>query len=475
MNKKTKTKPFHLKWFILFVLGTNALFAEGEEDAQKVIDALTMRQDIGAQLETMSKWEDEVLLQAKVKTVLDALLKDDSLTKRAKLSLLDFHENTLLTKRGFDKDVFGEHLVKMLSSSSPSLQKRSFEILIQLDGLKSAALKTKIEQIVSLIFSDASREAKDQKFPAALHAIALKAFKVDSADSKQVKSVLDLFTLTATLSPTMKISLFQITGSLFSFKPAGLSKVYKTDFAKAVAALLQNHPGALAVGASPSEIEELEALLYAIQYMIADKDLDDLVAKVQPTLMNLLSQPDFKIARASGDALIALQMSPNNSKVKNPVAALFLGQLSNTMKEKLESNAKAVYLSKSLAKLMTHFIVSDEREEKSQIDPVLKTIGSLSFYPIDIEIRLALLDAYFAIEPRHFSDKKILSLETKKILETFFTASITYLQDPQKLKDEPKFAERLSSILYEMTGHDLGPDGKQWGEWLRREGKEIFN
>jgi hypothetical protein len=93
----------------------------------------------------------------------------------------------------------------------------------------------------------------------------------------------------------------------------------------------------------------------------------------------------------------------------------------------------------------------------------------------DTTVRQAMLDTFFAIEPRHLADKKLLSSEIKKVLGSFFTAAVNHLLDPKKVQADLPFSEQLAKVLFEMSGKDLGLDGKQWGEWLRREGKELFN
>ena len=477
MSKKVMkySSKLGIRWFAVLGLSMSMLIAEKQADPQNVLDALNMRQDIEAQLKKMTSWEDELLLQFKVKKTMNSLLKDDTLSKRARLALLDFNQTTMLPKEGFDQDKFGEHLFNTLSSSSPSLQKRSIEILINLDGLKSAALISKLEKLITEIFTDASADEEDQKYPTALHAIALKSLNVSKASSKQVNSIEDLLKKADTLSPSTRIALFQVIGYLFEAKPSGLSRSAKADLGKLVSTLIQNHPGTLAVGASEGEVEELAALLFSIQHMISDKDLSSLVAKLHPTLLKLLAQPIPSIAKASGDSLISLQKSDNRTKVKSTIGALFLSQLSATMKTKAPTNEKAVYLSKSLANLVGYFLESEEKEELAQIAPILKALGPLSFYPIDEAVRLAILDAFFTIEPRHLEDKKLLSTETKAFLGAFFKQSVAFLLDPKKQAEKPAFTDYLSKVLYEITGKDLGKDGKQWGEWLRKDGKELFN
>lgn len=478
MSKKTAMHNLKssLRWFSILGLSATLLLAEEKGvDPQKVIDALNMREDVSLQLDEMAKWEDEHLLLPKVRRALNSLFEDSSLPKRDRLALVDFNVMTMLPKEGFNQDKFADQLIAMLKTSSPSVLKKCIQTLVELDGIKNTTTIAKLDKLVTDIFTDAAEESDKQRFPSALHAIALQAFKAEKASSKQVKILEELLANSDELSPSTRIALYNVIGNLFESKPSGLTRTYKADISKTVSGLFQNHPGALAVGASEGEVEELKALLYGIRHMIADKDLDSLVAKVHPTLTKLLSQESPTIARASGDALIALQKSENRVKVKAPIGALFLSQLSATMQTKAETNEKAVYLSKSIAALTTHFLDSEEKEEKAQISPILKAVGRLSFYPIDIQVRISLLDSFFAIEPRHIEDEKLLDEDTKKLLAAFFKQAVTFLLEPKKIAEQPEFTEQLANVLYEITGKDLGSDGKQWGEWLRKDGKEYFN
>lgn len=454
-----------------------SLFAEEAAiDPQKVVDALNMRKDVEEQLSIMKDWENNLLLQAKVKKALNSLIEDSSLPKRTMLALLDFNELTMVPQEGFDQDKLAGQLLEILKQTSPSLQKRSLEILIHLDGIKNTSLVTSLNNEIIKIFLDASKDQKDQEYPTALHSIALESIPVEKLGAKQIKNMIELIEGADKLSPSMRVALYQVVGKLFSIKPSSLSKTYKADLAKVISDQLQNHPGLLPVGASLSEVQELESLLFSIQHIISDKDLDSLVAKLQPVLVQVLALPNPVLVKASGDALLALQKSDNSSKVKTPISSFFLAELGKTLKTKQPTNDKAVYLATSLGKLVTFFLASDEKEDADQVLLLLKTLGPQCFYmAYDTSVRQAMLDVFFAVEPRHISDKKLLSTETKKVLGGFFTAAVNHFLDPKKIQADLPFSQQLSKVLFEISGKDMGLDGKQWGEWLRREGKELFN
>jgi hypothetical protein len=452
------------------------LSAEEELDPQQVVDALNMRKDIEAQLDIMKEWEDNLLLQTKVKKALNGLIEDEALPKRTMLALLDFNEITMVPQEDFDQDKLAEQLLEILKQTSPSLQKRSLEILINLDGIKNTSLITSLNNEIIRIFLDASKDADDQEYPTALHSIALKSIPVEKLGGKQIKNMIELIETSDKLSPAMRMALYQVVGKLFLIKPSSLSRTFKADLAKVISEQLQNHPGILPVGASQSEVLELESLLFSIQHILSDKDLDNLVEKLQPTLVKIMALPNPILVKASGDALLSLQQSDNRSKLKSPISNFFLAELGRTLKVKQPTPQKAIYLSSSLGKLVTVFLGSEEKEDTDQILLLVKTLGPQCFYmAYDTTVRQAMLDTFFAIEPRHLADKKLLSSEIKKVLGSFFTAAVNHLLDPKKVQADLPFSEQLAKVLFEMSGKDLGLDGKQWGEWLRREGKELFN
>jgi hypothetical protein len=424
----------------------------------------------------MKEWEDNLLLQTKVKKALNGLIEDEALPKRTMLALLDFNEITMVPQEDFDQDKLAEQLLEILKQTSPSLQKRSLEILINLDGIKNTSLITSLNNEIIRIFLDASKDADDQEYPTALHSIALKSIPVEKLGGKQIKNMIELIETSDKLSPAMRMALYQVVGKLFLIKPSSLSRTFKADLAKVISEQLQNHPGILPVGASQSEVLELESLLFSIQHILSDKDLDNLVEKLQPTLVKIMALPNPILVKASGDALLSLQQSDNRSKLKSPISNFFLAELGRTLKVKQPTPQKAIYLSSSLGKLVTVFLGSEEKEDTDQILLLVKTLGPQCFYmAYDTTVRQAMLDTFFAIEPRHLADKKLLSSEIKKVLGSFFTAAVNHLLDPKKVQADLPFSEQLAKVLFEMSGKDLGLDGKQWGEWLRREGKELFN
>jgi hypothetical protein len=454
--------------------GGNHAFAAEEKDATDIIRALEQHKDISKQLVLLAELKDEQLGHRKIQPLLLNLVQDNGLSKSERLEVFKIVAELSVSREVLNQDEAAEAFLKIEPQlSSPNLKLLCIETLLSFDALKNSGTESKIAKLVQTIIADASLDVGKQKYPATLHAACLKSLDGSKASSNQISNIEKLLASESSLSPTLRMALYEVIGTISEAKPGALKKSTKNTFAKSLSEILSTQPALAQIGASESEIQSLKVLIPALGLVLADEDNSSYADKAMGDLLKGFRHKDLDVVRLSGQALTAI-VRGHGSKSKfelDKETLNCIGELD--LKAEDAVNREGLYLGVLGASLECLLTIPDMKSADSRIESVINHCHRTVMTHANIDIRIKAMDVLFVIEPLFF-EGKLLNTASRKVLKTFVSDCASAMDNAQLKQGLPSLLQRMTEVLHEITGRDFGSDSKLWNDWLRKEGKDFF-
>lgn len=422
--------------------------------------------------------EDQVSELLGLEEGLFAMLGDKSILKREKLAILNFIGMTGIPLKIVSAGAFVDMSLSSVEEvTSPILLGKMIEEAIRI-GSTSGNLNAKVSKLVNKIILDAT--AKTKKYPSSLYIVCLKSLGASNSNKKVVGSLETLMKSISKLSPQLRIAVYKAIGNLAQAdkKKSPLSKEQKLSFMKSLLQRMEKNPARLPLAASKNEIDELKANIYAVHYLINDPVVKSQKEKAAKFLIGILSHEDVELVELAGNALLDLSLGASGKKRFDLVSPIIKHLKDEQAKKKKKQSKltfeKEEYLFRLLVKAHSVNLGSKQKEDQKRVEKALEFMYDTVLSHEDVmTIRMLVLDGFFSLEPA-LIESKTLNGASKKRIRMFFKDGVAIFGDKSFNKNYPEFINRISEVLYEMTGKNFGKDVRLWNEWYDKTGEKLF-
>lgn len=442
-------------------------------DAAELIKQLKEKKNLGELLAGASAWDENIFTHRKFSPTLLGLLNDTSLSKSESFAVFEAITLLSIEKEAIEQDAVAEALLKAEPDlTSPNLKLLCIETLVSLDAIKSSSTTAKIEKLMSNIVSDASLDLKKQKYPSSLHATCLRAMDIGKMSSSQFSKIASLVSEIETAEPQFRLALFETVGNIASSRSSALKKSIKSSLTQDLIKTLSAHPALSKVGASPQEQEDLTQLIYPIGALLSDEDNTIHLSDAAPDLIKALEHPHLEISATAGQALLSITKA--NSPRNKTELELEIFKLIKTPGKSAAEKAKEVMLYDLLGKTFEVLLGYDNAKDVApRLERCINSLHRSVMTHVDMGMREKALLGLFALEPKHFEDKR-LNKDSRKTIKKLISDCAGVMGNKALVEKLPKLVKTMADVLHEITGKNYGTDPKQWNAWLSKEGKELL-
>ena len=456
---------------------TGTLHAQGDAGEGKAlwerIEALQKGEEVIEHLKAISSAAPDELVDRRLSPAVLGVLDEGVLSKAQRFAALQICRSLSLQKGIISQDKLGAKLIDMVkTTSSPNLKLAAADALFSMDALENASLRGKVDGLIQEMLSDAALSKDKQKYAASLHAAALKAIRVDDVGSKTFKSLGELLKSREELSPTMRVALYKALATLSDAAPKTLKKSDRALWLREILEAFQQHPGLMSAGSALHEVDDLAALLLPMRPLLADPEHASSLEKGSSKVLECVPHEDERVSRRAGEVLLAIAREGNvRNKMKLEVELMRI--LKTT---KLPAERELVVMDMLVMAEEALLSKPDAKGLDDRLHDLLVFLQNLVMTSPNMDLRKKALDGFFVLEPGFFeSSSKVLNKDSRALLENLVSDCAKVMSDEKVAAQVPELVQRMSEVLFEITGRSFGTEGKLWNDWLRKEGKDFFN